>query len=120
MRVFLVTIVLALSGCGALQQGKAEREEERLVKAGFRVLVADTAERRESLAGLPGYSLQKMGKNGVISYRYVDPAQGRIYVGGSAEYEAYQRLTVRQRLSRASNLASQTATNWRMLGPMVW
>jgi len=121
MRIFLILMAAVLvSGCAALQQGNAERDEVRLTKAGFRVLVADTAERRTALAGLPSYSLQQTEKNGVVYYRYADPARGRIYVGGAAEYDAYQKLTVRQRSHRASNLASQTATNWGTLGPMVW
>lgn len=109
-----------LAGCAALQQGNAEREESRLMKAGFRELRADTPQRKEMLAAMTPYEVEQVKEGGSIYYRYADPASERLYVGGAAEYEVYQRLTVRQRAQRASNLSDMTATNSRLLGPMVW
>jgi len=77
-------------GCAATTQPPPS--ESQLTAAGFKVVVAKTAQQQEHLQALPPGRITQLQRNGVHFFVYPDAANNRIYVGTSKEYEAYQRL----------------------------
>jgi len=112
----LVLLILAasvgLTGCAAIQRSWARDTEQLLAAAGFRMQLADTAERQQQLAAMPAYRLLNRTKGDGVEYTYADPTNCKcVYVGGSKEYAAYERLVTEQQLAQDRRWAAEDA--WR-------
>jgi len=81
--------MLALSRSGAAQPLP---NENQLVAAGFKVVVAATREQQEHLQTLPPGKLTAWQRNGKHFWVYPDVAKSQLYVGTQKEYEEYRRL----------------------------
>src|SRR5687768_6964295 len=100
-------VVIMLAGCATLRQSQAHETEQLLAAAGFTMQLADTAAQQHLHASVPAGS---RAKDGAVEYAYADPNNCQcVYVGGSTEYSAVQRLSaerrqiVRERLSTADD-----------------
>ncbi len=112
----LVLLILAasvgLTGCAAIQRSQARDTEQLLAAAGFKMQLADTAERQQQLPAVPAYRLLNRTKGDGVEYTYADPTNYKcVYVGGPKEYAAYQRLMTEQQI------AQENAMNWGTLMP---
>jgi len=122
----LVLLILAasvgLTGCAALQRSWARDTEQLLAAAGFRMQLADTAERQQQLAAMPAYRLVNHPKGDGVEYTYADPTNCKcVYVGGSKEYAAYQRLVTEQQIAQDRIWAQDNTMNhWGWWGPGYW
>ena len=67
-------------------------DESQLLTLGFKVLVASTPVQEKWVQSLPPGQIRAMQRNGKKYFIYPDAARKQIYVGGPAEYEAYQQL----------------------------
>jgi hypothetical protein len=85
--------LLLLSGCVTVHREEASQIEHLLVAAGFQRRPADTAERATDLATMPALKLIARREGDDVKYIFADPYSCHcLYVGGSKEYSAYQRL----------------------------
>ena len=104
---------VGLTGCAAIRRSQALDTEQFLAAAGFRMELADTAERQQQLAAMPPYRLTSRATGDGIEYAYADPRNCQcVYVGGPKEYAEYQRLT------RERQLAQEQI--WTYENPWTW
>jgi hypothetical protein len=81
--------------------------EDQLLAAGFKVVVAKTAQQREHLQSLPPTQITEWQRNGTHFFVYPDAAKDRIFVGTQKEYAAYRRVQP----NGGPTLAQQQATD---------
>ncbi len=104
---------VGLTGCVAIRRSQAIDREQFLAAAGFRMELADTAERRQQLAAMRPYRLTSRARGDGIEYTYADPRDCQcVYVGGPKAYAEYQRLT------RERQLAEEQI--WTYENPWTW
>ena len=116
--VLALIVALPLAGCAAIQRSEARDTEQLLAAAGFRAKPADTPEKLANLRTKPPRKLISHSKDGNLVYSYADPDYCQcLYVGGSTEYSAYQRLAVQKEIAQEQRDA---AMDWDMWGPWWW
>jgi len=111
----LLILIGTLGGCAAIGQQEAADTEKQLAAAGFRTVLADSAERRNELAGMPPFELVARRQGPKTVYTYADPQSCRcLYVGGPAAYERYRQFEVSEDIARDMATAStnSAATNF--------
>lgn len=99
-------------GCALLQQSEALGVEERLGKAGFRM-------EKGVPAGATAYVLEGTEKGGVVTYRYVDPRRGVVFLGTAQQRARYEEITVHEKAKQSAELAQITPANRRTVGPIA-
>jgi hypothetical protein len=113
--VLAIMIALPLAGCAAIQRSETRNTEQLLAAAGFQAKPAETAEKLANLKTMPPRKLVARPKNGKFVYTYADPDYCHcLYVGGPAEYSAYQRLAVEKEIAEEQQ---EAAMDWDMWGP---
>lgn len=114
MKLWVVLLVLVglNSGCSLLQQSQALGVEERLTKAGFRM-------EKGVPAGAEAYVLEGTEKGGVVTYRYVDPRRGVVFLGSAQQRARYEEITVHEKAKQSAELAQVTPANRRTVGPIA-
>lgn len=94
----------------------ASSKEATLSAAGFRVFTPQTAKQQELYAAAPSYKVQRGNANGKTFYFYKDEDKGVAYVGGEAEYQRYQQISIQKSIARdnymAAQMNQQTAFGW--------
>ena len=77
---------------GAAAAATPRIDENQLSALGFKVLVATTTVQQEWVKTLAPGQIRPMQRNGKKFFIYPGASGNQIYVGGPAEYEAYQKL----------------------------
>lgn len=114
--------VILLAGCASLGSGNTE---SLLSAAGFRTRTPATAKQIAIFNSLTPYQLQRHNYQGKVMYVYANPKRNVLFIGGETEYQAYQKLAVKQQIA-ANNLAAaqlnqSNAMMWGPWGPMgLW
>jgi len=127
--LLLAGLGLCLSACAPLsavkediQDSGVRLEESHLTQAGFKLVLADNADRQKILGMLPPDTLTRIQKDGTDYYIYPDP-DGCVclYVGREAEYQRLQQLAMELQISnqqlRANDLATDAQSGWGPMGP---
>jgi hypothetical protein len=113
--------LLALSGCAAIHRNEAASTDQLLAAAGFQVRPADNPERAHDLTVMPPLKIVARTQDNDVRYTFADPYKCRcLYIGGSKEYSAYQRLLTEQRIAQEQLRAEEDAMNWGLWGPWYW
>jgi uncharacterized protein YceK len=125
MRIRLVVVfaaaLLTLSGCAAIRRHEAGSTEQLLAAAGFQMRAADTPERAHDLAVMPPLKIVARSQNNDVRYTFADPYKCHcLYIGGSKEYSAYQRLLTEQQIAQQRLWAEEDSMNWGVWGPGYW
>ena len=125
MRVHHVLVfaaaLLTLSGCAALRRHEAASTEQLLSAAGFQMRTGDSPERRHDLATMPPLKIVARTQGDGVVYTFADPDKCRcLYVGGSKEYSAYQRLVTERRITQERIWAERDAIDRALWGPWYW
>lgn len=115
----LVTVaLLVLAGCATIRRYEATSTEQLLGSAGFRMQPADSPERLAALATIPPLKLVAGHEDRNVVYTFSDPQNCRcLFVGGSKEYSAYQRLRA-DTATAADN--REAMTDWAPWGRWTW
>lgn len=115
----VITIVAALAasiagaGCAATQVPetpieRAQRIEPMLNAAGFRVLPADTAERRVRLSSMTPLQIRFTPLNGKMQYWFADPYYCNcLYAGDEKAYAAYEKALEQIQVANQGEMTSQ-------------
>ena len=95
--VGVLTIVLMLAGCAALQKNEVLDVEGLLTKAGFQKHVADTPQKMAHLKTLAQQCISRHKRHGKLYFVYADAANCQcFYVGDETEFRHYQDLERQQ------------------------
>jgi hypothetical protein len=104
--------ILALTvGCANTQH-----TENLLSAAGFRIVIANTAQRQEQLKALTPNKVTLVQRKGKNYYVYADPANNQAFVGTPVEYQKYQQLRLANNLAQ-DQLETARLNSW---GPGLW
>jgi len=118
----LAWLALALAACAQLKQSGNRFEEGQLREAGFKLMLADRADRQQMLNSLPADTLTRIQREDDAYYIYPDP-DGCVclYVGREAEFRKLQQLAVDLQNSNQqlmyNDMAASSANGWGPLGP---
>jgi hypothetical protein len=89
----ILLLALAASCATSAKRTETRFVEGALPQAGFRMVVADTAGRRDRLRALPQRRLTQGMRNGKVMYWYADlTGCGCAWVGNEAAYRHYDAL----------------------------
>ncbi len=119
MRYLLsLSLVVLMAGCAAMRESEAAHKEKLLIAAGFQQRVASTPQKQKLLASMEPYKMQARTKNGATYYVYPDPDQNSVFVGNSAQYQAYRKMAyAQQRKEQEQITATQmSAMEWGYWG----
>lgn len=110
LKAFLI-IVLALTciGCTNFKRDSIRTTEQLLAAAGFREYLPKNAEEQANLKTIPQRQILSVHGAAKPTYLYADDQAecDCIYVGGNAEYAAYQKLDHTKRASDSAVIYSQ-------------
>jgi hypothetical protein len=105
--LFLPLLALLFGGCAAIEKANRENTERLLSAAGFQPNPANTASRRDSLASLAPYEVQRKLRGDEFYYVYADPEQNLVFIGDQKAYGKYQELLIQQEISNENMTAAQ-------------
>jgi hypothetical protein len=114
MRLAATLLILAgaLAGCGAMGRQEAADTEKLLAAAGFQLLPADSAARRQDLASMPAREIVAHRQGARTVYTYADPQNCRcLYVGGPEAYAKYREFTVSEAIARDMSLGAPNSAS---------
>jgi len=109
-----------------MREMDAGQSEQDLVAAGFQMRMADTPARTAMLQAMPAYKVMPQQVHGRMGYVYAAPNENALYVGGPAEYQKYEKISVKQEIAEENEMSSfenQMAANdwdWDAYGPFWW
>jgi hypothetical protein len=91
-----------------------------LMASGFKVITPKNATQQQKLQNLPPGKVTMIQKGKKTFYVFPDPAKNQAYVGGPAEYQAYQQLRVQNKLAQenleTAEMYQDAAMNWGAWG----
>jgi hypothetical protein len=121
-RAIAISLISLLAACAQMQRASNRGMESELSLAGFKVLIADTAEKQTMLHTLSPRTVTRMDRPDGTYFFYADPDLcSCLYVGRQAEYDAYQKLLVERQLSDqqmyANEMAQDRQVGWGPTGP---
>lgn len=125
----ILSVVLGgmiICGCTSLANDDAMNTERRLSAAGFQMKLADTPEKIAHLKYFADRRLVPTTLNGETVFVYADAESCKcVYVGSQANYQEYERLTIRQHVvdeqratAEDAEMAAETNAqmNWDLWG----
>ncbi len=120
--VVAAALASGLGGCAYLNTQQAEQIDPMLAAAGFQMRPADTAEKIEQLKTLPALKVVPHQEGDKSYFLVADPYACKcLYVGTAANYERYERISLRQEAAQdrleAAEMSEDAAMQWGMWGP---
>lgn len=111
----VVFTVLAVSCASALKE-----KENLAIAAGFKVITPVKPDQVALLPTLPKDKVTQISYHGKTYYVLPDVKNNQAYVGGPAEYQAYQQLRIEKQISndnlQAAQMNQMAAMNWGAWG----
>jgi hypothetical protein len=118
----LAIVALVFQSCAVPQN--VARMEALMIKAGFQVRRADTAERLAHLRTLTPLKLIRHDRDGAPYYVFADPDGCQcVYVGNAAAYQQYRKLAEDSQAAAVQALAegnSSDSMRWGVWDPFFW
>src|SRR6266478_9105597 len=116
----VLAVAIAIVGCATTTQTSTQSKESMLVASGFKTITPKTAAQQQKLQQLQSGRIAMIKKSGKTYYVYPDAPNNQAYVGGPAEYQAYQQLRATNRLAQenleTAELYQDSAMNWSAWG----
>jgi hypothetical protein len=117
-----IVAAVPFSASAAAPARTPSKTEQMLSAAGFQAVPANTAERQADMAKLPRRRVIAQPNGDSFSYVYADPTGcACLYLGGDAQYQAYQKLsqdrTIAEQNAEAANTYRLRHLNWDLWGP---
>jgi len=117
--VSTIALVTLITGC-ATTQSSTQNKESMLVASGFKVITPKNATQQQKLKSLPPDKVAMIQKGKKTFYVFPDPAKNQAYVGGPAEYQAYQQLRAQNKLAQenleTAEMYQEATMNWGAWG----
>ena len=103
-------LLVLMAGCATTTEVTRQDQENLLIASGFKTITPKTPAQQQKLQQLQTGQVAQIQRNGRTYYIVADPAQNVVYVGGPAEYQAYQQLRAQSQLAQDTY---QTAANYQ-------
>ena len=122
----LTALLITTTGCATVKHEMTESStrsmEEQLRAAGFKIMLADTAERQRMLTSLPPETVTRIARPDNTYYIYPDPVVCNcLYVGLEPQFDQLQQLTADLATSNRAMISHEIAENqqagWAPSGP---
>jgi hypothetical protein len=117
---FVLAAAIAIVGCATSTQTSTQNKESMLVAAGFKTVTPKTAAQKQKLQNLPPGKIAMIQKAGRTYYVYPDAPNNQAYVGGPAEYQAYQQQRAANKLAEenleTAEMYQDAEMNWGAWG----
>ena len=122
----LIATALTLAGCAEVKHDFRESStrsmENQLKAAGFKIMLADTAERQKMLQSLPPETVTRIPRPDNVYFIYPDPdVCSCLYVGRQPEYERLQQLGAEMAQANRAMITHEIEENqqagWAPSGP---
>ena len=107
MNLKLIIISLASVYLVSCASTGSSNTKKLLSAAGFSVKTPETAKQKELYAAAKPYQLQRISVSGKTMYAYKDEKNGTALIGDEASYQRYERLSIKQSISRQQYQAAQ-------------
>lgn len=91
-----VIITILTSGCTLLNEMGSSSDEQLLIAAGFQARPVETAQQAAVMNSVKPYQVTMRTSGSKVYYIYAAPNKNIVYVGGPAQYQEYQQLSVQQ------------------------
>ena len=112
-----IVVVALVAGCAS---SGAISDDNLAIAAGFKVITPTKPDQQAILAKLPKDKVSPVTYQGKTYYVLPDAMNNLAYVGGPAEFQAYQQLRVQKQLSNDNLEAAQvnetSVMNWGAWG----
>ena len=92
-----IALVVLTTGCASTQTSM-QSKESMLIASGFKVITPKTPAQQQKLQQLPPGKIAMVQKGKKTYYVLPDAAHNQAYVGGPAEYQAYQQQRATNKL----------------------
>ena len=118
MKTFKTLLAASLFLALAVGCRSTSSKENMLSAAGFKMVPANTPERRAHLNSLPADTITPVQRNGVVYYTFPDPKRNVLYVGQEPQYQEYQQLRFQEQITMQEDLdAERMNANEAWWGP---
>ena len=125
--IFVLTLVVSIAGCAAIQSNKTQEQEQLLSAAGFKMIPATTQAEIENLNTLTPNKVLFSVRDNKPLYWYADPTNCKcVYTGDQAAYQRYEKLLTESQIANeveqaaiSNEVASDNMWGW-MGGPWGW
>jgi len=91
-----LAFALVASGCTLWNEMGSSSDEQLLVAAGFQARPVQTAQQTAIMNSVDPFKVTMRTSGSRVYYIYADPNKNVVYVGGPAQYQKYQQLSVQQ------------------------
>jgi len=108
MMIGAAALLTLMAGCATTTTTSIEDKANMLVAAGFKTITPKTTAHQQKLQQLQTGQVAMIQKNGKTYYVVANPHQNVIYVGGPAEYQAYQQLRAQRQLAEENLQTAET------------
>ena len=116
--ISVISLLALTVGCATTSS--TQNKESMLVASGFKVITPKTAAQQQKLQNLPPGKIAMIQKSGRTYYVYPDAPNNQAYVGGPAEYQAYQQQRAANKLAEenleTAELYQDSEMNWGAWG----
>jgi hypothetical protein len=99
MMIGATALLALMAGC-ATTTTSIQDKESMLTAAGFKTIAPKTPAQQQKLQQLQIGQVAMIQKKGRTYYIVADPPRNVVYVGGPAEYQAYQQLRAQKQLAQ--------------------
>jgi hypothetical protein len=110
-----VSVLLSLAiGCSTTQ-----KRENTLSAAGFKMIAADTPEKKAQLNTLAVDKITPVQREGTLYYTFPDPRNNVLYVGQGPQYELYRQIGLQEQVADEQLNAAELSNDgaWAFWGP---
>jgi len=115
---FLTVIALLARAVGCATE--SQNKQNLAIAAGFKIITPTKPDHIALLQSLPADKVTPVNYHGKTFYVLPDAKNNQAYVGGTAQYQAYQQLRLAQHLSNqnleAAQLNSMNSMSWNTWG----
>ena len=114
-----IALVVLTTGCASTQTSM-QSKESMLIASGFKVITPKTPAQQQKLQQLPPGKIAMVQKGKKTYYVLPDAAHNQAYVGGPAEYQAYQQQRATNKLAEenleTAEMYQDAEMNWGAWG----
>src|SRR6516164_3727361 len=113
-------LLVLMAGCATTTEVTRQDQENLLIASGFKTITPKTPAQQQKLQQLQTGQVAQIQRNGRTYYIVADPPRNLVYVGGPAEYQAYQQLRAQRQLAQenlqTAEMYQDAAMQWGAWG----
>ncbi|MEI8340633.1 MAG: hypothetical protein WCH43_03740 [Verrucomicrobiota bacterium] len=112
-----IAMIAFAAGCATDTKSK----ENLMTAAGFKTIVASSAQQQQHLKSLPAAKISMVQRKGKTYYVFPDVTHNQLFVGSPAQYKTYQQLRLQNKMAteqlESAELYQEATSQLEMWGP---